>query len=341
MSHKNTQLDYNCFHCFPKSIKRIRLMQDNQDKFTFLIILAVACIESDLGLLAFDILDTHLHYLVGIENISDAKSDIAWLNHKIKYFIREVNRRYGEYYRQKYNYSGILFSKNKDIFKAVPFADGIKNTIAYIHNNATSINKFAVYEDDPFNSYNYYLAAFMQNSEFQNLPQIKNITTTLDTLPIFKALNLGFGMRQFSASQSTQVCVQEFLDVHRKALHRRDQKNHNDIANTRYANLDILDLLNHKSQLEISESKGHRLKVFIDAIAKREFDPALFIEPFQEFVSFFPSQHGDDLKESFKRIRATHNLECKEFLKAISTKVSERKISELIGVSRDFIRSAK
>jgi len=149
VSQKNTQLDYCCFHCFPKSIKRIRLLQDDQDKFTFLHCVVAACRQSDVGLIAFDILDSHLHYLVGIKSSYDVKPDIAGRNHQIKYFVREVNRRYGEYFRQKYNYNGIIFTKNSDILTAVPFSGGIKNAIAYIHNNSTSIRKFDVYEDDP------------------------------------------------------------------------------------------------------------------------------------------------------------------------------------------------
>ncbi len=335
--------DYYCFHCIPKSLKRIRLINDDEDKLTYLLFLATACLDSDLGLLAFNILNTHLHFLVGIKWASDSKADPAWLEHTIKYFIWEINRQYGVYFREKYNYKGNIFSKNKDKFKYVPYSDGIRNAIAYIHNNATAINKFAVYEDDPFNSYNYYLASFLQNNEFQNLPLIQEITTSLDSLKIFNALDLNFGLKQFSKSKSMHVNMNEFLNVHSNALIQRDKKNQNFSATNRYRDLGILPLLNDRSQLQIQETQGHTVKIYTDSLGNyKEIIKENVEFPFQNFAKHFPyCNESSELKLAFSKIRKENELEFKSFIKSVSSEVSERKISEIVGVSRNYIRKIR
>ena len=342
MSTELTKNNYFCFHCIPKGMKRIRLIKDDEDKLTYLIILAIACIKLDLGLLAFGILNTHFHYLVGIKRFSDAKPDSNWLDETIKHFVWLVNRRYGEFFRKKYSHSGRIFLKNEDNYKYVPYSDGIKNAIAYIHNNATSINKFAVYEDDPFNSYNYYLAAFLHNDEFQQLPLIQEIMTSLESLKIFNALDLNFGLKQFSKSKSLQVSVNEFLNVHSNSLILRDKKNQNFNATNRYKDLGILPLLNERSQLQIQETKGHKVKIYTYSLGNyKEISAENVTEPFQKFSSLFPWHDESDLKTSYKRIRATCEPEFKEFIKNISINVPIRKVSEIVGVSREYVRSVR
>ena len=365
----STKINLYKYHCYLKSLKRVKLCRNNDDKSAFLEKLADECIRSKVALQSFEFMWNHIHFSLGIQWDSSSKPEPNWLVHTVKYFVWNVNRCYGYYYRQKYCEDGPLFSKNSDKFKEKKYPNDFTTMLAYIHNNATIRNEYAVFEDSPFSSYNFYIASFLRNEEFLNHPNIRSICTSRLGLKLFRAMNVREAMSQFGDARSMSTCLSNFLDKHQKLLELRDMKNKDNAAKNRYQELGIMPLLMDKSKLEICPSRGHIILRYIDNIvgeayeadkadkADKAYETESVEEIFRKFANLFywlksnsrkqycigaqsleSSDEEVDIKEVFHLIRIEHETELREFICAVATKTSQRLISRTLGLSREYVK---
>ena len=363
------EFTYFTYHCYPKALKRVRLYKDDEDKFAFISILAKTCLDLDLGLFDFDVINTHSHFMVGLKWFSDTKPEQNWLYHQIKYFIWNVNRRYGDHYRSKYKHKGDIYAKNKDNFKPVLHTNDFKNKVCYVHNNANFAGVFPVFEENRFNSYNYYLAMYVQNKEFQNLPVLRQITSSNTTLDIFNALDHKYVMKQFCKGNNFLGGVTNFFEAHRKVLYERDCFFKNRRSTNAYNNLGLQYFYEDTSLLQISKGQGHKVKAFIESLGNSALNRENIEEYFHTFSDLFSEfeEHSaasgpassaasssaiglaSDLasslasgpasgrKETFSLIRKNHPTEFNAFVKAAQQNISVRAISRATGLCREII----
>ena len=358
MKTNQTIIEYDSFHCIPKSLKRVRLVKDAADAHAFKMIIARSCLALGFTLFGFGFLNTHIHYAVGLKRYTETKPDPAWLREKIKSFVWNVNRAYGKYFRSKYKYRGNIFTKNSDTFSQINHSDAFANTLTYIHNNATFVNKYPIFEDDPCNSYNFYLATFVQNPEFQSLPEFRKICASPDDLTVFNAMDLEYAIRQYGTSRFLRNCISAFISAHRKALLLRDAKHNNSVSTQRYAKLGILPLLEDPSLLQLAPTKGHKVKRFVDELAGAEITREIVADYFHSFSALFP-WHAElvagggagaggagagaaaGLKASYSRIRDEFPTDFDNFIREMAKKTSILSISNYTGTSRHYIRKVR
>ena len=306
--------NYSIYQVIPKSLEKIRLFKDDEDKQSFISILANTCLELNAGLFSFDVLTNHAHALVGIRHSLEFAVSPDWLEQKISSFCKILNRRYGSYFRSKYRHSGRLYKKNEKIYTQVFNTNGFLNEFNYINRNACAAGIYRSLEDNPFTAYNYYLACFVHNSEFQALPVIQKITSSPHFLPIFNALDFEFCIKQYKRRRSLQLNVEDLVSSHVAELRKLEAKYKNSRFTDRYKALKLHLLTNNPCLLQVKNTKGHKVKRFIEDLADApkgklcgEINRENLEEYFHTFSSFFPWSDRP-LKESLALIRKTYQL---------------------------------
>ena len=342
---QNTK-NYYTYHCITKCLERIRLFQDDEDRNQFLQILAKTCIDLEFALFAFDIIFNHAHFLVGNKWLTNTKPDQNSLYQQMKYFMWMLNRRYGIYFREKYHVIGGVFVKNKEFFKFKPFPADFQTAMRYVQNNACSINKYAVFEDNPFSSYNYYVSAYVKNAEFQNLPIINKISRAPESLNIYNAMDQAYAISQFGDSRSMRSNFIKFLNIHHNALVLRDNSKNSKRATNRYSSLGIEQLLMNPSLLHIEKTNGHIVKDFVQMLTQTEIHEKNQADVFHTFSAFFPwhkemlaNNSDDGLKNSFSRIRKEYKTDFDLFIREITKKTSISAVNRIAGVNREYVRN--
>jgi len=330
--------NYSIFHIIPKSLERVRLFKDDSDKQTFISILANTCLELNTGLLAFDVINTHAHSLVGIRETLGISVTPNCLEQKISEFCKILNRRYGLYYRKKHRHSSRIYKKNEKIYTQVFNTNGFLNEFNYINRNACAAGVYRALEDNPFTSYNYFLACFVQNPEIQNLAVIQKITTSPDFLPIFNALDFEFCIKQYKRKGSLQLNVEDLVSSHVSELRKLEVKYKNSRFTDRYKVLKLDHLTNNPRHLQVKNTKGHKVKRFIEDLANipkgqppGEINGENFKEYFHAFSAFFP-WNDQPLKESLALIRKNYPTQFDSFISAFKGKIGINTIKLVTGI---------
>ena len=317
-------MKYLVFHSWIHSFSNTHMCRDNADKFEFSRLLANTCLDSDCGLFAFDSLYTHLHYLYGLRWHERFEPPAGWDVIQIKKFNHLLRRRYGAYFRRKYPlHNGPIFALDNDNFTEAGNPDAFTYKMKYVHHNSTNARIFEVYEDNAFCSYPLYLSAFIENPEFQNLPAIQHVSTSPDYLPIYKALDMNFALRQYRA-QSHAIRVNKFVKQHVSHLYYKIRS-----AHYRHEALGLMPFFDSPDLLQISNTRGHKVMRFIDDINGAE--------DLQNFLSFFPVGNLDP-HGAFALIRENFPCEFTEFIVAIGKHMGLKPLSRATGICRGSLR---
>ena len=331
---------FSVFHCYPHAFGNVRLFKDFEDKLFYLLLIAKYCIENSMNILveldAFEILNYHAHFLITILWPESTNPGLDWLDRKTCTLIKNINRDYGKYYRKKYKYSGKLFLRNKKNFTNIPHRGAYLNALKYIHNNGTFSGVFRVFEDNVFNSYNFFLAAFVHNSEVQTLPNIQTIITDPAFLPVFNALNLDRTIKFFNSDRTYRKGIETFYSQHQNLLLERDIKRSDYNSRKRYETLNLSNLVDNPSNLQIFKTKGHKVKRFIDNISQLEVTRKNSEFLFHAFTELF-NLDSMSLYESFRIIRKDYGKEFEDFVVEMRNEVPINLISRLTGIHRNTI----
>jgi len=328
------------YHFHQHSHSKIRLFVDNRDKLVYLKILAKLCLASEDRLFFFEFLNGHCHFLLKIAWPSNEKPSLDWLEDAAKSFLYRVNREYGCYYRKRHHYSGHVFSRNLSNHTHIPHKKAFINAMKYIQHNATSLDMYQIFEDNAFNSFNFYLASFVQNPEIRGLPALSRVTSSVDFLQVFDAIDFTLALKMLGSKRSLKTNILKFIEIHHKLLRDRDAQYKHTNSTDSYGAHSVAHIYRSPELLQIADSGGHEVWRFIRAIPTATINRENCEAHFRTFSAFFPWSDLS-LKDSFRRIRQHYNLEFTEFVRSMKCKVSERTISELTGISRDALRIRK
>ena len=323
--------------------------------------LLVKCaIELRHTALNYDILNTHSHYVVGLKWGQRYEAPSDWKEKTLKEFIHLVNRRYGCYFRNKYpGFSGPLFQRIGNNYAEKSCNDQFMNAMSYAHANSCEAHIYSVYEDNPFCSFALYLASYIQNPEFQELPVIKHVTTSPDYLNVFNAVDFEYVISQYDP-KSFKNGVLKFSKHHYRVLYK---VNKNSTERQKVLGIwPLIQNLKNLDALQIYKTKGHKINIFIDSIngtksnaqikkvnsrrtkennedARDTGDTENIKEYFRTFCAFFTNEpYG---KDALISIRKAHPATFKSFVNEMTQIGSERLISKLAFVYRKTLRKMR
>ena len=303
------------FHVFVHSKDDNYLFRDKNDKFKFLDLMIDTFSETSSKLYTFKLLDTHYHCLIGVILPNDEIADLSAVNRKIKSVIRLLNRRYGEYFRKKYNYKGLVFEKSNEYFNRAYNDKDFKNFFRYIHLNAVKHGLEDVAEDDSFNCFNMYLAKFLQNHEVQNLSSIKEFLNDPRYLKVINAIDFNYSTRIFSDKLSSAI---KFLLQH----HYNQLTFHNPNAPKRLDEIGVLKLYKNSNQLQIKNSKNHMLDEFMKSLKIMDVDRKNLAQKVADFIAQFSKDERIVASNPIACLRKHYPKELRDFIKILARKVN-------------------
>ena len=113
----------NYHHIMTQGIGKSCIFKEEVNKIKMLNIMREEVQKGGVKLLAYCIMDNHLHVLMNSSNISDMSN-----------FMKIINIRYARYYNKKYNRVGYVF---RDRYKSQPIVNEhyLLRCMRYIHNN--------------------------------------------------------------------------------------------------------------------------------------------------------------------------------------------------------------
>ncbi|MEI6603239.1 MAG: hypothetical protein WCL54_07105 [Clostridia bacterium] len=344
MLRENEQ--YIDFHIWIHEAGSFTLFLDNEDKDQFLAILAYALEEFYSNMFAFDLMDTHYHYYFGLKHESRTTPDPAWLKERVRKCVELVNRRYGKHYRQKYGFHGELFKRYDYCAKRTLTQKDFQAMMRYVQMNSLAAKKFEAIEDDPYNSFAYYLAAYFNNPEFQQLPTVRKIATSPASLRVFDMLDLAHTIKQYDA------------DFHLGALgfakHMINaQKSFRNASPQRLSQLGLSQLYHQPERIHFEKTDGHQVMRFISALNGNnnelrtgdsignsehfrfaEENPILHFETFLRLCQIpFVAGDNSSLQAAFQSIRKNFETQYNAFVRAMSSRVSHRKLCQSLGLN--------
>ncbi len=133
------------YHVVMRGNNRQEIFKNEADVAEFFRVLHYSYSKHPFTLLAYCIMTNHYHLLIRTPEASLGK------------VMSHINRRYSEYYRKKYAYSGYLYG-SRYFAKCTGDPISILAVSRYIHRNpiATTIPIVERIEDYPYSSYAYY-----------------------------------------------------------------------------------------------------------------------------------------------------------------------------------------
>ena len=255
------------------------------------------------------------------------KPNIAILEKDLKSFVRVLNRRYGKYFREKYKFKGCLFLKTNDYFRMEKQDADFFILMKYVHLNSVKHKVYNSIEEDLFNSFIFYLATFLQNSEIQNLPNIKKITQSLDFLEMFDVIDFDYVINRYGKNVWTGF--KKFLQVH-----VGQTINHNPNIEETFEKFGTTEIMMKSENLIIKKSKPHSITRYVESISDKDINQKNLEKYILEFSALFPWHESVTLAESYKRILLEHPSTFQRFIKSVSGKVSIYLIAKTTKVNR-------
>lgn len=145
------------YHIMCHSNSELLLFRDDKDKIKYLNILRRTLDEFNSILLAYSLMDNHLHLLLNPINADISK------------FMKKVNVSYAMYYNKKYNRKGSVFA-GRFKSKIIDSEQYFLIVSLYIHNNAKDIDKYTIsnVHNYRFSSFSYYLGYTKDEFEIVN-----------------------------------------------------------------------------------------------------------------------------------------------------------------------------
>ena len=139
LSRKNIQSNY--LHIIVQGIDRKFIFNNSKLKQTYKNLLKKYILETNIEILAYCIMDNHVHILVYGEKIDEISKLMQRINTSYAKFYNSINKRVGFVFRDRY-YSQPILSKNQ-----------LFNCLVYIHNNPVKAKMVKKMEDYPYSSY--------------------------------------------------------------------------------------------------------------------------------------------------------------------------------------------
>lgn len=137
-------LNTSFFHVMSQGINKEKIFKKNSFKIKYRSILTKNELLTDVQIIAYCIMDNHVHLLIYSENIDN-----------LSLFMKNVNTEYAQYYNWKYNRVGYVF---RDRFKSQPIynKEYLYKCINYIHLNPVKAGYVKGCNDYAFSSYGEY-----------------------------------------------------------------------------------------------------------------------------------------------------------------------------------------
>ena len=111
------------FHLMTQGINKEYIFENNKDKEMYEKLILRYKEEFDVDILAYCIMDNHVHILIRIKSTENMSR-----------FMHIVNTQYATYYNKKYNRTGYVF-KNRYKSQMIHSIEHLYKCIEYIHNN--------------------------------------------------------------------------------------------------------------------------------------------------------------------------------------------------------------
>lgn len=132
-------------HIMSQGINKEYIFNNDNLKNTYKCIIKEKSQKNNVKIVAYCIMDNHVHMLINIEKVEDMCK-----------FMQQVNTTYAKFYNKSYNRVGYVF-RNRYLSKSILDKKQLKKCIVYIHRNPV-VAKIVEKEDKyDFSSYNEYL----------------------------------------------------------------------------------------------------------------------------------------------------------------------------------------
>ena len=140
----------NTYHIIIKALPHFRIFRCQSDKYAYLRNLYILSKKYEATVLAFAVMDTHIHLLIRTGTSSKAK--------KLSVLIGIISSRYAKIFNKKYCHKGSIFEHSFIKFPKQYEVWQI-DTIFYILNNPLEANMCKRHNQYPFTSYKLHIGA--------------------------------------------------------------------------------------------------------------------------------------------------------------------------------------
>ena len=132
-------------HIMSQGINKEYIFNNDNLKERYIDILKDKMKKNNVNILAYCIMDNHVHLLVNIQKIEDMCK-----------FMHQVNTTYAKFYNKVYNRVGYVF-RNRYLAKSILDEIQLKRCVVYIHRNPVVAEMVKKESEYKFSSYNEYL----------------------------------------------------------------------------------------------------------------------------------------------------------------------------------------
>lgn len=132
-------------HIMSQGINKEYIFNNDNLKDRYRTILKDKMKQNNVNIIAYCIMDNHVHMLVNIQKIEDMCK-----------FMQQVNTTYAKFYNKFYNRVGYVF-RNRYLSKPILDENNLKRCVVYIHRNPVVAKMVKKENEYKFSSYNEYL----------------------------------------------------------------------------------------------------------------------------------------------------------------------------------------
>lgn len=138
-------------HIMSQGINKEYIFNDDNLKEKYRAIIKEKMQKNNVNIIAYCIMDNHVHMLVNIQKIEDMCK-----------FMQQVNTTYAKFYNKVHNRVGFVF-RNRYLAKPILDENQLNKCIAYIHRNPVVAKIVEKESDYKFSSYNEYIKDMNEN----------------------------------------------------------------------------------------------------------------------------------------------------------------------------------
>ncbi len=280
-------------HIMSRSIPELDLFNCNEDKEYYLNLIKASTLMYNVKVLAYCIMDNHIHMLVHPQGGDIAK------------FMRKINNPYAKYYNRTYKRRGHLFGER---YKNIIIKDEthLLRTSTYIHNNAKDLlwQGYKSIEDYPYSSIKDYIRTV----------QGRGIA---DPSYIFGLMGGGWSKAQNDymgllelLCEGDEVFEREMIKAFNKGFYETDKKDmvRNQEPEKVISALAKLLGISNPNVRHIKYAKNHKVFKHLTAICLRIFCDMSLSDMTKEFRGHTSSTIGIYAKEGYKSLSEDKRL---------------------------------
>lgn len=147
-------------HIMAQGINKEYIFDDDNLKNRYKAIIKDKIKQNNVNIIAYCIMDNHVHMLVNIQKIEDMCK-----------FMQQVNTTYAKFYNKLYNRVGYVF-RNRYLAKPILDERNLKKCVVYIHRNPVVAKMTKKKSEYKFSSYNEYLEKIDEKLIYSNSSKI-------------------------------------------------------------------------------------------------------------------------------------------------------------------------